>query len=201
MKFPKLSFLNCHPIGVCFSFIHHNYQSSYLYPSVCYGSHSHHHPFLFFRISITLYNNYTLSNLDIRRDVIAYLRRVTIKLACSIWNRGKNQNASKFIKWLEMSKVTGQYIILVSTCRPIAKCIPCTSMPSLGSKLGFAGCQRWVDFLFIPLPSASSSKFSCIVSMSDLPVFFFFFLIAAISSGVGIVDALRRDRIALSTSR
>ena len=32
---------------------------------------------------------YTLSNCEIRCDVIAYLRRVTIKRACSIWSHGK----------------------------------------------------------------------------------------------------------------
>ncbi len=32
---------------------------------------------------------FTLSNFEIRRAVIAYLRRVTIKCVCSIWNRGK----------------------------------------------------------------------------------------------------------------
>ncbi len=31
----------------------------------------------------------TLSNFEVRRNVIAYLRRVTIKRACCMWNRGK----------------------------------------------------------------------------------------------------------------
>ena len=32
---------------------------------------------------------YTPSNFEIRCDVTAYLRRVTIQFMCSMWNRGK----------------------------------------------------------------------------------------------------------------
>ncbi len=52
-------------------------------------------------IYFVAFSFYTLSNFKIRRDVIAYLRRVTIKRACSIWNRGKI-----LILWLLAVKYT-----------------------------------------------------------------------------------------------
>ncbi len=45
------------------------------------------------KVKVTLYfiewNHYTLSNFEIRHDVIVYLRQVTVKCMCTIWNLGK----------------------------------------------------------------------------------------------------------------
>ncbi len=52
---------------------------------------------------------YTLSNLKIWCDVIAYLRQVAIKRACSIWNRGKTfafQGYSQWSKQLSTDEIT-----------------------------------------------------------------------------------------------
>ena len=48
----------------------------------------------------------TLSNFEVRHDVIAYLRRVTVKCASSVWNWGET-----FVLWLLTVKYGKTFVL------------------------------------------------------------------------------------------